>query len=477
MGKRTHCLPHLAAIGSFALIAYAGDAGATDGYFDSTWAGGGRIVFAGDVHNPTRATEVLQVLPENNGNLLLGGHVNPSGADYWWLGELLPDGTLAPTFGEGNGLTTSCRLSANLCSGDGLSAFALQSDGHIDVTDGKTLTRTTVHAQALDSAGVFGGTGSVSLVVPIDSFHGSMTHGYAIAPTSSGKWMAAGEGFYSTATSGNSDFAAIRLNANLSLDTSFNNTGGFSGGQLVAFDGGNGNADAARAVIVQSGGRIVLAGYSSPSGEATFVRLNANGSLDSTFGGGGTGTMILNGMDGSYFTPHSVEVDRAGRLLVVTSPTNKVLIPSLIVVRLTPDGVLDTALGSTGIFKVPVPDTCAFGASASALALDSAGRILLAGTCRTTASAQVFLVARLNGQDGSLDANFGVDGFSYGVFDAVSTYDDATDIVIDGGGRPIVVGSSLPAGGIRKAGVARLTYDLIFTNDFETAPRGYLPGQ
>jgi uncharacterized delta-60 repeat protein len=317
----------------------------------------------------------------------------------------------------------------------------------------------------------------VNLAVQIDSFHGSMTHGYAIAPTSSGKWIAAGEGFYSTAASGNSDFAAIRLNANLSLDTSFNNAGGFSGGQLVAFDGGNGNADAARAVIVQGDGRIVLAGYSSPNGEATFVRLSANGSLDSTYGGGGTGKMLLNGMDGSYFTPHSVKVDRAGRLLIVTSPTNKVLIPSLIVVRLTPDGVLDTALGSTGIFKVPVPDTCAFGATASALALDSAGRILLAGTCRTSASAQVFFVARLHGDDGSLDTNFGINGFSYGVFDAASTYDDATDIVVDGGGRPIVVGSSLPAGATRRAGVARLTYDLIFTNDFETVPRGYLPGQ
>jgi len=36
---------------------------------------------------------------------------------------------------------------------------------------------------------------------------------------------------------------------------------------------------------------------------------------------------------------------------------------------------------------------------------------------------------------------------------------------------------SQPTGGIQRGGVARLTYDLIFTNDFETIPRGYLPGQ
>jgi uncharacterized delta-60 repeat protein len=467
------------AISFLALAAFAADVGATDGYFDSTWAGGGRIVFAGDVHNPNRETQVLQVVPQSNGNLLLGGDVDPGGFDYWWLGELLSDGTHAPAFGEGNGLTTSCHLSVGLCSGNGLSAFALLSDGRIQVTDDKTLTRTSAEAKALDTAGVFGGTGSVNLAVPIDNVQGSMTYGYAIARTSSGGWIVAGEGFYSTATSGNSDFAAIRLNANLSLDASFNNTGGFSGGQLVAFDGGGGNTDAARVAIVQSDGRIVLAGYASPGGEAAFARLNANGTLDSTFGGGGTGTMILSGLDGRAFTPHSVKVGPAGRLLVATRLANGVveLVPHLFVVRLTPDGIPDSGLGTSGTFEVPVPSTCTGGAAVNAVAVDSAGRILMSGFCDVTGSGKVFLVARLNGQDGSLDTNFGIDGFSYGTFDALSTSDEASDIVIDGSGHPIVVGVSQPTGATRKAGVARLTYDLIFTSDFEATPRGYLPGQ
>jgi len=445
---------------------------ATDGYYDLTWAGGGRILFGGDVHNPNRSSEAQQVLLENNGNLLLGGEVDPGGFDYWWLGELLPDGTPAPTFGE-NGLTTSCHLSANLCFGNGFSAFALQSDGRIDVTDDATLTRTTANAQSLDTS-VFGGTGHVSLNMPIDNVQGSMTSGFAIAPTPSGQWIVAGDGYYSAATSGNSDFAAIRLQANLSLDGGFNHTGVFGGGQLVAFDGGGSNTDAARAVIVQSDGRIVLAGYASPGHDAAFARLNADGSLDSTFGGDGTGTMILGGMDGSYFTPQSVKVDRAGRLLVATRPTQTILGgPYLFVVRLTPDGVLDAGIGTTGMFQVPVP-LCG-DATANAITLDSAGRILVAGVCNVSVSEQVFLVARLNGVDGSLDTSFGVNGFSYGAFDTSSTSDEAIDIVIGSGGRPTVVGVSKPTGGTQRAGVARLTYDLIYTNNFEAAPRGCLP--
>jgi uncharacterized delta-60 repeat protein len=468
-----------ASVSFLALSAFATDACATDGYFDSTWAGGGRILFGSDVHNPTRSSEALQVLLENNGNLLLGGEVNPSGLDYWWLGELLPDGTPAPTFGESNGLATSCHLSASLCSGNGLSAFVLQSDGRIDVTDDATLVRTTAKAQALDTAGVFGGTGHVSLNVAIDSVQGSMTYGFAIAPTPSGQWIVAGSGYYSAATSGNSDFAAIRLHADLSLDGGFNHTGVFSGGQLVAFDGGGSNTDAARAVIVQGDGRIVLVGYASPGGEAALTRLNANGSLDSTFGGGGTGTIILGGLDGSSFTPQSVKVDRAGRLLVATRPAAgvKELVPHLYAVRLTPDGIPDSAFGTSGTFKVTVPGgICIGNPTANAVALDSAGRILMAGVCDVTGG-QAFLVARVHGQDGSLDTNFGIDGFSYGTFDASSTSDAANDIVVDGSGRPIVVGVSLPTGGLQRAGVARLTYDLIFTNDFEVVAPGYLPGQ
>jgi len=68
---------------------------------------------------------------------------------------------------------------------------------------------------------------------------------------------------------------------------------------------------------------------------------------------------------------------------------------------------------------------------ATALAIDSAGRILVAGTCDT----EFGIVERLDGIYGSLTA---------------------------------------PATGPLKSGVARLTYDLIYTNNFDKFPPGCL---
>jgi len=85
---------------------------AADGYFDTSWAGGGRISFHSWVVGNSDPWTAQRVLPESNGNLLLlGTGVAPN--NYFWLGELFNggpnDGQFVPTLGvsNGNGLTTS----------------------------------------------------------------------------------------------------------------------------------------------------------------------------------------------------------------------------------------------------------------------------------------------------------------------------------------------------------------------------------
>lgn len=99
-------------------------------------------------------------------------------------------------------------------------------------------------------------------------------------------------------------------------------------------------------------------------------------------------------------------------------------------------------------------------------AIDSAGRILIVGNCDSQ-----FAVQRLRG-DGTLDTSFGVNGLAHGKFDPSSTGDYAQTIVFDHGGRPLIGGYTQL--GSLQASVARLTYDLIYTNDFESTPRGCL---
>jgi hypothetical protein len=107
------------------------------------------------------------------------------------------------------------------------------------------------------------------------------------------------------------------------------------------------------------------------------------------------------------------------------------------------------------------------------LAIDSAGRVLVTGICNVASGGSHFLVVRFRG-DGYLDPTFGINGYSLGAFAAASIEDTGESIALDTGGRPIIAGSTSSGAG-EAAGVARLTYDLIHTNDFENTPRGCLP--
>jgi len=86
-------------------------------------------------------------------------------------------------------------------------------------------------------------------------------------------------------SNGNNDFGVIRLNAGGSLDTSF----GVSGGRLVGFDrAGSSLNDTASGMVVQPNGRIVISGWaagdSTTGSDIALVRLTAAGNLDNTFG-------------------------------------------------------------------------------------------------------------------------------------------------------------------------------------------------
>src|SRR5262249_28094209 len=94
------------------------------------------------------------------------------------------------------------------------------------------------------------------------------------------------------------DFAVARLNANGTLDTTFNSTGK----RTVAFDILNGgHDDRANALAIDQSGRTVLAGYAQQNTPGHFdmavARVNANGTLDTTFSGDGRQTVSVEVFD------------------------------------------------------------------------------------------------------------------------------------------------------------------------------------
>jgi len=470
-------MPVIATI-AFALAGSRGVA-AADGAYDTTWAGNGRFSFAADLQNDYRSSQALQVEVQADGTLLLGGDV-PSGSsysNYWWLGELTPGGAPVTTFGagDGSGRTTVCALRASLCAaGRSLTGFARSDSGTIGVAEGASVVLVAADGHSLDTGG---GPGIKSFPFQINDAQGTFEGANTLAASAGGKFLAFGSGYYSTARYGNADFAVARLNSNLSLDGTFNNvTNGagvtFSGGALVAFDLGYKRADYVAAAAFAADGSMVLYGMSETNTSVglavTLSRLKPSGSLDTSFGN--LGRVVT---DPSYaaFYAHSVRVDAAGRIVFVLHYAGS---GGLDVVRLLGDGSPDYLFGVAGISSQSSP-LCTGGARAASLAIDSAGRILVAGEC-TTDFVTNFFVERLFGDDGSPDTSFGSSGYVFGAFDPSSTLDEAADVVFDHSGHPVIVGYSNVYGKL-KSGIARLSYDLVFTANFETTPAGRLPGQ
>jgi hypothetical protein len=145
----------------------------------------------------------------------------------------------------------------------------------------------------------------------------------------------------------------------------------------------------------------------------------------------------------------------------------------MLIARVTSGGSLDSNFGqdNSGFATFSQPGTCS-AINARAVDIDSAGRIVVSGYCSSYngTTITVFSAVRLRGDNGTLDTSFGASGVSFGQYAAGSVDNDGEAIAFDASGHPIVGGSSES-----DSGVSRLTYDLIYTNNFELAPRGCLP--
>src|SRR5206468_2228536 len=127
---------------------------------------------------------------------------------------------------------------------------------------------------------------------------------FALAIQADGKLVVAG-GASSTVT--NNDFALARYHPDGTLDPTF----GSSGTVTTDFAGG---VDVARALAIQADGKLVLAGEaqtSIDSDDFALARYNPDGTLDSTFGSGGT---VTTDFAGSGDEAHALAIQADGKL-------------------------------------------------------------------------------------------------------------------------------------------------------------------
>lgn len=228
------------------------------------------------------------------------------------------------------------------------------------------------------------------------------------------------------------DFAVARLTTSGAYDTDFDN----DGVQTVDFYG---SADNAYDVTVDTADRILLTGYAfgatSPGADMAVARLTTTGSLDATFGSGGKQTIDFGG--GRNDAGRSVAVDSLGRVILAGSGGTSL---DFAVTRLTTDGVPDSTFDGDG------KQTIDFGGG-SALALsvtaDSDNRVVVAGVSnRHTSTGADFTVTRLTSV-GQLDSSFAGDGKQ--TIDFNGRPDSGRSVAIDNAGRVLLAGFSIQA--------------------------------
>jgi len=156
---------------------------------------------------------------------------------------------------------------------------------------------------------------------------GGTESGQAIFVQSDGKVIVAGQ--Y------NDNIVALRYNANGTLDNTF----GTNGVTVVQYPLGS---SIANDVVVLSDGKILLVGttYNTSTTDVALVKLNSNGSLDSTFAGGGK---IRTDYQGANNTGNQLLIGDNGEIYVLEGSG----VPSIH--NYTPDGVLDTTFDGDGI--------------------------------------------------------------------------------------------------------------------------------
>lgn len=312
--------------------------------------------------------EARAVVVQEDGKILVAGVAG----ETWGLARFLPSGALDPGFGTG-GLVTG--------QAGSVASLALQQDGRILAagTRGGRLAIVRFNANGgIDQA--FGASG----VAAADPSWGSDSEGFDVAVQSDGAIVAVG-----VLNAGNRG-VVVRFSSAGDLD------GSFGGSGTVRLDD-----HPLHSVALGGEDSILVGGTERAEGPAFLAaRLDRDGALDPGFGAGGVAYLAQ-----TPYNDADLAVGSDGKPVLVGSALDGV--NHYAFVRFNADGSADTTFGGDGMVNAgggETPYMRGFG-----VAVQADGKILGAASGGTPASGLTAKILRLL-PDGSMDAGFGASG-------------------------------------------------------------------
>ncbi|MEO8763563.1 MAG: T9SS type A sorting domain-containing protein [Ginsengibacter sp.] len=347
----------------------------------------------------TQSTYITSVSVQSDYKIIVGGSTgNGSGAGFV-LERFNLDGNIDSTFGQ-DGLQTT-----NFDASSYISTVTIQNDGKIlavgYTSDGMhtnfAISRYRTNGEPDDT---FNGDGK-----QITDFGSSDDYAGSVAIQGDGKLVAMG----STTDGINSYVALARYNDDGSPDNSFDGDG-------ILVDHLNEGDTHYTTTAIQSDGKIVSAGYTWNGTNYDFavVRYNQDGSLDNEFSDDGIKIIDFGHAEDKCRT---MVIQTDGKILVAGSSGD-----NFGMARINTDGSLDNTFDEDGLV------TTDFGImdSASSIAIQSDGKLVVAGTVLTRYNA-----------DGSLDLTFngnGIINIPFGNCNGVAIQNDGKIVVVGGNG-------------------------------------------
>ncbi|SRX72677.1 T9SS type A sorting domain-containing protein [Aequorivita antarctica] len=362
--------------GKIVVAGYAGDAATynmavarynTDGSLDTSFGDNGTLNFpVGSAKSIATGMEI-----QADGKIILGGYTDDNVSGDFALVRLNTDGTFDNTFGN-NGIVI-----IDAGGNEVAKAMTILDNGKILLAGANDQNFSVARFNTDGTLDTTFGVNGWSIII----FEDNLSLVKDLTIQEDGKILLGGDGIIDTY-----GIAAARINADGTIDNTFG-----TNGKVRYSLSGIGNSTRFGGIAVQGDGKIFLGGW---RGITTFydeflvLKLNTDGTLDSTYGYNGvvTAQIVL-----GYQMATTILLQSDGKLILAGYAEYQSEYFNIVMVRFNTDGNLDTTFGTDGKVSTDINGNSDF---ATAISLQTDNKILLTGFSGTSAQDETIFVAR-----------------------------------------------------------------------------------